>query len=71
MLKKCDGRTDGQTNEKTNLCIELRYAQLIIIALNIRLNFVTWLFAQKIVGEIQSQSRINKSVLLRDKRCDG
>ena len=26
MLKKCDGRTD----EHTDLCIELRYAQLII-----------------------------------------
>ena len=25
MLKKCDGRMDGQTD----LCIELRYAQLI------------------------------------------
>ena len=25
MLKKCDGRTNGQTD----LCIELRYAQLI------------------------------------------
>ena len=28
-LKKCDGRTDGRTNEQTDLCIELRYAQLI------------------------------------------
>ena len=26
MLKKCDARTNG----RTNLCIELRYAQLII-----------------------------------------
>ena len=30
MLKKCDGRTDGRTNGQTDLCIELRYAQLII-----------------------------------------
>ena len=29
MLKKCDGRTNERTNEQTNLCIELRYAQLI------------------------------------------
>ena len=36
MLKKCDGRTDGRTDERTNgqtdLCIELRYAQLITLA---------------------------------------
>ena len=37
MLKKCDGRTNerkdeqtnGRTNKQTDLCIELRYAQLI------------------------------------------
>ena len=29
MLKKCDGRTNKWTNEQTDLCIELRYAQLI------------------------------------------
>ena len=28
MLKKCDGRTNGRTDEQTDLCIELRYAQL-------------------------------------------
>ena len=27
-LKKCDERTDRQTDRQTNLCIELRYAQL-------------------------------------------
>ena len=40
MLKKCDGRTDERTNERTDertngqtdLCIELRYAQLIMTA---------------------------------------
>ena len=34
MLKKCDGRTertDERTNEQTDLCIELRYAQLNIV----------------------------------------
>ena len=29
MLKKCDGQTDERTNEQTDLCIELRYAQQI------------------------------------------
>ena len=27
-LKKCDEQTDKQTNRQTDLCIELRYAQL-------------------------------------------
>ena len=27
-LKKCDEQTNGRTNEQTDLCIELRYAQL-------------------------------------------
>ena len=29
MLKKCDRQTDERTNGQTDLCIELRYAQLI------------------------------------------
>ena len=49
MLKKCDGRTDERTNKRTNgqtdLCIELRYAQLINFSISKSLGqFGDWCF---------------------------
>ena len=40
-LKKCDGRTNIQTNKQTDLCIELRYAQLNSESLAIQLSLRT------------------------------